>query len=166
MTNLATPKRNIVVTLECFVKKDGKYLMLHRAKHKRIMPDVWMAPGGHIEFNEGLFEAARREIFEETNLTIKNLKVKVVGSAYLKDLDQEFFFHLLVADYAGGELKQSPNDGEFAWLTPDEISKLPTLLAELRNVLPNIFSGDEHVTSYKTAYEAGNQMTDFQMETP
>ena len=55
-------KRNIVVTFECFVKKDDKYIMLHRKADKRIMPDVWMAPGGHREFNEGLFEAARREI--------------------------------------------------------------------------------------------------------
>ena len=43
-------QRNIAVTLECFVKKDGKYLMLHRNPKKRIMPDVWMAPGGHREF--------------------------------------------------------------------------------------------------------------------
>lgn len=35
--------RNIAITLECFVKKDGKYLMLHRRNDKRIMPDVWMA---------------------------------------------------------------------------------------------------------------------------
>ena len=27
-----------------FCKKGNKYLMLHRGAHKRIMPDVWMAP--------------------------------------------------------------------------------------------------------------------------
>lgn len=84
-------QRNILVTLECFVQKDGKYLMLHRKAGKRIMPNVWMAPGGKREFNEGLFVATRREILEETGLTIKNLRIKAVGNAYLKDLDQEVF---------------------------------------------------------------------------
>lgn len=84
-------KRNIVVTLECYVKKDDKYLMLHRNKNKKIMPDVWMAPGGKREFNEGLFEAARREIKEETGLEIKNLRVRATGSAYLTRIIFPFY---------------------------------------------------------------------------
>src|SRR5579864_2542948 len=86
--NCSMKSRNILVTLECFVKKDNTYLMLHRNKDKRIMPDVWMAPGGKREFNEGLFECARREVLEETGLEIKNLRIKVSGNGYLKDLDQ------------------------------------------------------------------------------
>lgn len=157
-------KKSVVATLECFVKKDGKYLMLHRSPTKRIMPDVWMAPGGHREFNEGLFECARREVLEETGLTIKNLQVKVIGNAFLKDLDQEFHFHLLVADYASGELKPKIDDGEFVWLTPDEMMKLPTLLAELQHVIPHITSESTEVISYKAVYEKGNEMSFFEIE--
>ncbi len=156
--------RNIAVTLECFVKKGNKYLMLHRNPEKRIMPDVWMAPGGHREFNEGLFACARREILEETGLIIKNIRVKVTGNAYLKDLDEEFYFHLLVADYAGGKLKQKIDDGEFVWLTEKEILKLDYLLAELIQVLPHIFSDSEKVISYKAVYEKGNEMKEFILE--
>src|SRR3990170_1054789 len=122
-------KRNIAVTLECFVRKGDKYLMLHRSKDKRIMPDIWMAPGGHREFNEGLFECAKREIREETGLEIKNLRIKAVGNAFLKDLNQEFFFHFVFADYASGEVKQSIKDGELVWVTPEEMLKLDNLLA-------------------------------------
>src|SRR3989344_4696411 len=100
-----TKSRNIACTFECFIKRGQKFLMLHRAKDKKIMPDVWMAPGGKREFNEGLFECVRREIKEETGLTLKNLQVKVIGNAYLKDLDLEVFFHLLRADYHSGMLK-------------------------------------------------------------
>lgn len=77
--------RNILVTLECFIQKDGEYLMLHRNPDKRIMPNVWMAPGGKREFNEGLFTATRREVLEETGLQIKNLRIKAVGNAYLRE---------------------------------------------------------------------------------
>lgn len=159
-------KRNIAVTLECFIKKGNKYLMLHRAKDKRIMPDIWMAPGGHREFNEGLFECAKREVYEETGLKIKNLKVKVAGNAYLKDLDQEFYFHFVFADYAGGKLKPKVDDGEFVWLTVEQITKLDNLLAEIHEILPLLFDGTNRVISYKAVYEKGNKMTEFELEDP
>ncbi len=47
--------REVSVTIECFVEKDGKWLMLRRHPSKRILPNVWIAPGGHREFCEGLF---------------------------------------------------------------------------------------------------------------
>jgi 8-oxo-dGTP diphosphatase len=157
-------KRNIVVTLECFVKKGDKFLLLHRNPDKRIMPNIWMAPGGHREFNEGLFECARREIREETGLEIKNLQIKAAGNAYVKDIDQEFFFHMLVADYESGELKTNDKDGTFAWLTPEEIIKLDNLLPELKHILPHVLSDSKNVISYTALYETGTKMTDFKME--
>ncbi|MBS3051970.1 MAG: NUDIX domain-containing protein [Candidatus Aenigmarchaeota archaeon] len=156
--------RNISVTLECFIKKGNKYLMLHRNSSKKIIPDVWMAPGGHREFNEGLFECAKREILEETGLKIKNIHIKATGCAHLKDLNKEIFFHLLKADYAGGELKENMNDGKLAWHTPEEILNLDNLLSELREILPYIFSEEKKITSYKAVYEKGNKMIQFEIE--
>jgi 8-oxo-dGTP diphosphatase len=156
--------RKIGVTLECFVRKNGKYLMLHRTRNKRIMPDVWMAPGGHREIGEGLFECAIREIFEETGLKINNLKIRASGVAVLQDVSQELYIHLLTADYAGGELKLDSEDGELVWLTPEEIIKLPHLLAELREVLPHVFSDTDEVISYIAVYNKGNNMTKFILE--
>jgi len=150
----------IAVTLECFVRRgDGKYLMLKRGEHKKIMPGVWMAPGGHKDPGEGLFECARREILEETGLKIKNLELVAVGDAVLEDLEQELFFSFIKADYAGGELKENTDhDGELVWLTPEEILKQPTLLAELREVFPQIVKWGGRVISYKVRYAKGNEL--------
>jgi 8-oxo-dGTP diphosphatase len=153
-----------VNTLECFVKRDGKYLMLRRNSVKRILPGVWMAPGGHLEPHEGLFECARREILEETGLSIKNICVRAVGYAYLKDLDQEFHLHLLIADYAKGELLQNPSDGSLEWLGAQQILDLDNLLMELKSVLPFVFNEDGPVVSYKAAYDQGNSMVRFEIE--
>ena len=157
-------KRNITVTLECFVKKGNKYLLLHRNPAKRIMPNIWMAPGGHREFNEGLFACARREIREETGLEITNIQIKATGNAYIKDIDQEFFFHMLVADYASGELKSNEEDGTLEWLTKKEILKLDNLLPELKNVLPHILSNTKNTISYTAFYETGTMMSEFTLE--
>lgn len=140
--------------------------MLHRNKDKRIMPDVWMAPGGKREFNEGLFACARREVSEETGLEIKNLRIKVAGNGYLKDLDQEIYFHFIFADYKSGALKQNPENGELVWLTPAEIVKLPNLLAEIHKILPYLFSRSNKVVSYTAVYEKGNEMSEFYLEKP
>jgi len=156
--------RNIVVTLECFIKKGTKYLLLHRDSNKRIMPNVWMAPGGHREFNEGLFECARREVMEETGLLIKNIRIKAVGNAYVKDIDQELYFHMLVAEYAGGVLKTSDTDGKFEWLTKKQIIKLDDLLPELKHLISHILSNKKNIVSYKAYYEKGNDMTFFEIE--
>lgn len=157
-------KRNIVVTLECFVKKGNTYLLLHRNPQKRIMPGIWMAPGGHREFNEGVFECARREVWEETGLKIKNLRIKATGNAYVKDIDQEFFFHMVTADFAGGTLKTNEEDGEFKWLTKKAIMKLDKLLPELKHILPHILSNKKTVLSYTAFYETGTEMTAFTIE--
>ncbi|NCN82532.1 MAG: NUDIX domain-containing protein [Candidatus Pacebacteria bacterium] len=161
---MPTPKRNIAVTLECFVKKDGKYLMLHRSPNKRIMSDVWMAPGGHREFNEGLFACARREIKEETGLDIKNLRVIATGNAHLQDLDQEFFFHFVEADYAGGEVIPEPENGELVWLTPEEMLQKENMLAEIHAVLPYLFNKDGRVISYSAVYKSGNKLMELNIE--
>lgn len=156
--------RNISVTLECFIKKGDKYLMLHRHKDKKIMPDVWMAPGGYREFNEGLFSATRREVFEETGLKIKNLRLRAVGNAYLKDLNKELYFFMVLADYDSGELIENVVDGEFAWLTKKEILNLDKLLDELKHILEFILSDEGKIISYKAIYEKGNKMSFFEIE--
>jgi len=123
-----------------------------------------MAPGGHREFNEGLFECARREVLEETGLKIKNFRLKAVGNAYLKDLKQEFYFSFVVADYQSGNLKKKAVDGDFAWFKPTEILKLPNLLAELKFVIPYILNSSKDVISYKAVYKKDNILCSFKLE--
>lgn len=156
--------RNIIVAIECFVKKDGKYLMLKRNSDKKILPGVWMAPGGKIESNEGLFECARREILEETGLKIKNLKVKAIGNGYLTDLDTDIFFLFIFADYAGGEVIKNPPDGKLMWFSPNEIIKLDDLLYEIKEIAPLLFDGSDKIVSYKVTYGKGNELLRFSLD--
>ena len=158
--------RRISVTTECFVEKDGKWLMLRRHPGKRILPNVWIGPGGHREFCEGLFKCTRREIKEETGLDITDLRIRATGIAYLQDIDQEFSFHILTAKYAGGELPVEATDGEFAWLTLEEIANLDNLFAELKHLIPRLFKNDSEVMSIRAVYSKGNELVEFEIESP
>lgn len=159
-------RRQISVTVECLVEKDGKWLMLRRHADKRILPNVWIGPGGHQEFCEGLFQCTRREIKEETGLDIRDIRIRATGIAHLQDIDQEFSFHILTAKYAGGELLEQSNDGEFAWLTLEEISSLENLFAELKYLMPRLAADDSEVLSVRAVYSKGNELVEFEIEDP
>lgn len=158
--------RSIIVGLQCFVKKKGKYLMLKRHESKQIMPGVWMAPGGTREHSEGLFACARREIEEETGLMIKNLKIRAVGTAYLKDLESEIHFHFLTADFDAGKLKPETNVGKLQWFEPAKILQMENLLAEHKHILPHVFGNDPGVISFRCIYSQGNKLEDIIIEEP
>lgn len=158
--------RPIIVGLQCFVKKNGKYLMLKRHESKQIMPGVWMAPGGNREHSEGLFACARRETFEETGLKIKNLSVKAVGVAHLKDINQEIHFHFLTADLASGKLKPETGVGKLMWLKPVEILRLENLLSEHKYILPHVFGSNPQVVSFHCVYSQGNDLEKITIEKP
>ena len=51
--------------------RDQHLLFTRRAKHMRTFPGVWVPPGGHIDWGEGLLEAAVRELQEETGLVVQ-----------------------------------------------------------------------------------------------
>lgn len=154
-------------TLECYVKDGDKYLMLHRAADKTILPGVWMAPGGKREFNEGLFDCARREIKEETGLEIKNLKIISHGNGYMSDVETELHFHFLMADLAGGVQHERSPDGELRWVTLEEMLSLDNILAELPYVLPLVLTtGAGPVLSYSVVYSSGNRLESIKIEQP
>lgn len=157
-------ERKVITTLECYIKDGDKYLMLKRANDKKILPGVMMGPGGKREFNEGLFECARREVREETGYEIKNLRIMCHGTGVLEDINLELQWHFLEAELAGGEFMPEEGIGEFEWLTVEEILEKPYLLAELKYILPIITQPNPPVISYKVVYSTGNNLKSIEIE--
>ena len=51
------------------IEKEGKYLLVQEAKKKCF--EKWNLPAGHLEFNETIIDAVKREIKEETGCDVK-----------------------------------------------------------------------------------------------
>ena len=108
----------------CYIKKDGYTLMLKRTKKKNdIHEGKWVGVGGKMELGESPEDCIRREVFEETGLTLKNLKLKgFLSFPGFEDEEDWYSFAFESTDFEG-ELIDSP-EGELAWIKDDKIKDL------------------------------------------
>jgi len=67
------------VTIDALIVQNKKILLIKRG----VTPykDRWALPGGHVDFDETVEEAVRREVREETNLTVTSAKLLGVYSS-------------------------------------------------------------------------------------
>lgn len=91
--------------------KDGKILLGKRKNS--LNAGQWGFPGGHLEFNEEIEDCAMREVKEETNLCIKNLKKITFTNDIFPKEGKHYVTLFIASEYDSGELKlMEPNKCE------------------------------------------------------
>lgn len=68
---------------------DRKILLLKRSENSDWKPNMWALCGGSIEQNELPLEAIKREIFEETKITIEKINEKI---CFDRNINKEYLF--------------------------------------------------------------------------
>lgn len=113
------------ITTLGYLQQDDCYLMLHRTK-KAHDPNhaKWIGVGGHVEKGETPDECFRREVTEETGLTIGALRLRGIITFLSDEWEDELMF-LYTSDDFTGELIEC-NEGELAFIPKDRILSLPT----------------------------------------
>jgi 8-oxo-dGTP pyrophosphatase MutT (NUDIX family) len=113
--------------------KDGKFLITKRAPTEKGFPNKWTVPGGKLELKDyinrpkdtsshwyNIFETLlRREVMEETGLSIKNIGY-LTSIAFIRDDGIPTIIVSLFADYAGGTVKLESSLTEYAWVNVEE----------------------------------------------
>jgi 8-oxo-dGTP diphosphatase len=101
MTNYSKQIARIGVGV--FVIKNNKFLMgCRRGAHGA---ETWSVPGGHLEFGETWEQTAEREIFEETGITIKNIRFGAVTNDIFHNEDKHYVTIWMVSDWNSGKAK-------------------------------------------------------------
>jgi 8-oxo-dGTP diphosphatase len=66
---------------------------------------TWSAPGGHLEYGESVEDCAQREALEETNLTLKNLRLGPFTNNVFESENKHYVTVFVLAAPASGALK-------------------------------------------------------------
>ncbi len=82
------------------VKHKEEFLLCKRSPKTKSLPGMWSIPAGKLEVYESTHEGAKREFFEETNISIINKKIRILDiiDRYSRDgsrINGQFHVYLL-----------------------------------------------------------------------
>lgn len=137
------------VRVNALIYKDNSILLL---KHKNLGPsgELWMPPGGGVEFGETTEEALIRETYEETRLNVKKAEFQLIFEFIKPPLHAiEFFFN--ISEYTGDlQLGSDPELGDEQILQEAEFVTFEELSVMNDNLKHNILKGNISKESLKT----------------
>ncbi|MBQ4547253.1 MAG: 8-oxo-dGTP diphosphatase [Oscillospiraceae bacterium] len=137
----------------CYIKHDGKYLMLHRVKKENdANKDKWIGIGGKFEDKESPEDCILRETKEETGLTLTSYKYRGIVT-FVSDRWETEYMHLFTADSFEGELIEC-DEGELEWIIPEKLDSIPKWEGD--KIFLDLLQKEVPFFSLKLRYEGEN----------
>ena len=128
--------QSCILTNICLVYHDDEILVIERTK--KDWPGLTF-PGGHIEKNENFDEAVKREVKEETGLTIR--KPVLCGIEEFKtEKEDRYLMFYYKTDKFSGKIKDS-KEGKVFWIKRKDLDKYKLSL-DLKRILKVMESDD------------------------
>ena len=129
---------NAELTVLCLIQDGEKILLQNRLK------EDWKGytlPGGHVEVGESFVDAVKREMKEETGLTIHDPKLVGIKQFPMKNgnySDGRYLVLLFKATEFTGEVVSS-EEGQMEWVGYDQLSMIDTVddFEDLLDVINN-----------------------------
>jgi len=142
------PSDRVITGSLCYVVQDGQVLLLKRERPPHV--GLWSPPGGKMEHGESPQECARREIFEETGLTLGEPRLRAITTVIDVALPVHWLLFVFRADGCTGELNTSA-EGELRWIPLNAVDDYPRPEADSM-VFPHVLT-DGGVMQVKFMYD-------------
>lgn len=111
------------LTTLCYIEKDNQYLMLHRTKKENDQShDKWLGIGRKLEQDESPEDCMKREIMEETGLTVTSFTFAGVIT-FVSDIWETEYMFLYVVDGFTGDMITC-DEGDLQWVPKEDVMKL------------------------------------------
>jgi 8-oxo-dGTP diphosphatase len=123
------------LAVSAVVIRDGEFLAVRRARPP--MQGLFTLPGGGIETGESVTDAVRREVLEETGISIEPLALAGYREVITRDDANRVQGHFLILAFAArwiaGEARLNEELSEARWMRPAALRDLSTTegLAEI-----------------------------------
>jgi phosphatase NudJ len=97
-------------------------LLLLQLNPEKLEGGFWTVPAGKIENNESIIQGAKRELFEETGLNIKEEEFVDLGRLYMKKPHVDYIYHAFLINLkAAPKIILSKEHVAFKWIKLEEI---------------------------------------------
>lgn len=112
----------------CYLEIENKLLLLQSTAAKSE-PESWGVPAGKLEKNEVPLDAAKRELFEETGISIENLsQIQFLGSLYVRKPEVDYVYHLFKVNMdIIPEIRLSDEHQSYVWASSADIEQMPLM---------------------------------------
>src|SRR5260370_160495 len=91
------PERPVLGVGALIILEDDRILLVERGNEP--LKGYWSLPGGAVETGESLRDGVKREILEETGLTIEPMQVVEIFERIMADADGRTEYHYVLIDY-------------------------------------------------------------------
>ncbi len=121
----------------CFVLNGDDVLLMKRSPTRRVFPNRYNGVGGHIERDEDVLTSLRREVREETGLTVHSERLCAV---YNIDTGDSTGITLFVFTAVSEHKDVVANvEGTLHWVPREDVVTLD-LVEDLPTLLPRLFA--------------------------
>ncbi len=131
--NLANSKY-VIAGVSAFIFNDKDELLLTKQPQ---WGGKWLVPGGKVEYGENMETALKREVKEEVNLEIKNLKF--FQYVELKNTQERPNLHMVVNQFIAylenGEVILDEESSDYSWRSPKDWLKEKDLYPSVRQAI-------------------------------
>lgn len=149
------------LTTLCYIEDNNRYLMMHRVKKdKDINKDKYIGVGGHFEYGESPDDCLRREVMEETGLTLTSYRARgIVTFIYGEDVCE--YMHLYTANGYEGEIGEC-DEGELIWVDKDKVFDLN--IWEGDKIFFRLLNENRPYFSLKLVYSENNELVEVYLD--
>ncbi len=153
--------KTMLLTTICYIDNGDSYLMLLRNKKKNdINEGKWLGIGGKFEEGETPEECIRREVLEETGLTLDSYRFRGLITFSLEGNGVEYVF-VYTSDSFHGELTDC-DEGELRWIPKKDILNIGVWEGD--KIFLKLLLEDAPFFSLKLTYDKNDNLTDHFLE--
>lgn len=130
------PRYHTIPRVLVFLRNGSDVLLIKGAPHKRIWANQYNGVGGHIERDENVISAARREVLEETGLEPSALELQAVVNIDAGDPSLGILMFVFTG-WSSQRRTRHSDEGELYWVPTDELNR-HDLVEDLEWLLPQM----------------------------